>query len=303
MKTTVKRLIRDEKGAAMTLALLLLVLGGLVLTPLLGLMSTGLVAGQVFEKKTDELYAADAGVENAIWYLQHGGDPNDVLEFTMNGRNVTVEMEELPHACHEAAIFEITSTATSADGSSTTVLADVTNLYLFAETGQLTEGEIIATSVYAPGDLIVDNDAQIQGHAIVVGNLVLNECSLIGGVVCVGGDLTMNAQAVVESDVYVVGNLLMMGGGLGSQINGDTHVRGDVEMQGKAAINGTLWGGSSVTGGVQVDHNAQIMGDVHVRFLEVVQGSGTYGDIYEDYYDHGCPLSFAPPEILVWVII
>lgn len=288
----------------MTLVLLLLVFGGLIVTSLLGLMSAGLTAGQVFEKKTDELYAADAGVENAIWHLLHGGDPDDVLQLTVNGKNVTVEMEELPHDCHEPAIWQVTSTATSADGSSTTVLADVTNLYLFAETGELSEGEIIATSVYAPGDLLVHNDAQIQGHAIVVGNLVLNECSLVGGIVCVGGDLTMNEKAVVESDVYVVGNLVMTGGNQGSYIYGDAHVRGDVSMQGKAVINGTLWGGSNVTGGVAIDKNSTITGDVHVRFLEVVSGSGTIGgDIYEDYYDHDCPLGFAPPEILVWVII
>ncbi len=288
----------------MTLVLLLLVFGGLTVVSLLGLMSAGLTAGQVFEKKTDELYAADAGVENAIWHLQHGGDPDDVLELTVNGKNVTVEMEELPHDCQEPAIWQVTSTATSADGSSTTVLADVTNIYMYAETGQLTEGEIIATSVYAPGDLFVDNDAQILGHAIVVGNLILNECALIGGIVCVGGDLTMNEKAVIESDVYVVGNLLMMGGSQGSDIYGDTHVRGDVGMQGKAAINGTLWGGSNVTAGVNIDKKSTITGDVHVRFLQVVSGSGTIlGDIYEDYYHHDCPLGFAPPEILVWIII
>ena len=48
MKTAMKRAIKDEKGAALALALVLLVVGGLVLTPLLGLMSTGLLAGQVY---------------------------------------------------------------------------------------------------------------------------------------------------------------------------------------------------------------------------------------------------------------
>ncbi len=87
MKIAVKRLVRDEKGRTMLLVLVLLVVGGLILTPLLGLMTTGLASGQVYETKTHELYAADAGVEDAIWEIQNdveelpgppcgGGDPN-----------------------------------------------------------------------------------------------------------------------------------------------------------------------------------------------------------------------------------
>ena len=54
MRTIIKGAIRDQKGAAvLTLVLILLVVGGLILTPLLGLMSTGLVSGQVYEEKMD----------------------------------------------------------------------------------------------------------------------------------------------------------------------------------------------------------------------------------------------------------
>jgi hypothetical protein len=303
MRLIVKPLMRDESGRAMTLALVLLVVGGLILPSLLGFMSAGLTAGQVNEKKTHELYAADAGVENGIWYLQQGGDPDDGLNFTLNGKAVVVEMDELPHECYETAIYEIVSTATSADGSSTTVLADVTNIYVLIETGQVDYGEIIAGSVYASGDLFVDSEAQIQGNAIVGGDLILNECSLVGGVVCVGGDLTLNEGAEIESDLYIAGNLLMMGGGAGSWVDGTVYVMGNVEMQGQAATNQTLWSGSNLTGGVQVDKKATIMEGVHVRFLEVASGSGTYEPVYEDYYDHYCPLGFTDPEVLVWVII
>jgi hypothetical protein len=69
VKTIVKGALRDEKGYVLTLVLTLLVLGGLILTPLLGLMSTGLIAGQVYENKMYEYYAADAGIEDALWRL------------------------------------------------------------------------------------------------------------------------------------------------------------------------------------------------------------------------------------------
>ena len=61
----------NEKGQALILVLILLLLGGLMIPPLLAYMSTGLKTGQVFERKTEELYAADAGVEDAICQIKY----------------------------------------------------------------------------------------------------------------------------------------------------------------------------------------------------------------------------------------
>ena len=71
MKIAVKRLIRDERGAALAMTLILLLVGGLISAPLLSYMGTGLIAGEVYETRTAELYAADAGVEDAIWKIQN----------------------------------------------------------------------------------------------------------------------------------------------------------------------------------------------------------------------------------------
>jgi hypothetical protein len=73
MKAGAKRLIRDENGAAMALAMVLLVVGALIFTPLLGLMVTGLASGLVYEDTMHRLYAADAGVEHALSLLKYGG--------------------------------------------------------------------------------------------------------------------------------------------------------------------------------------------------------------------------------------
>lgn len=69
MKIAVKRLIRDEKGQALVLVLILLLVGGLIIAPLLAYMGTGLIAGKVYERRTAELYAADAGVEDALYKI------------------------------------------------------------------------------------------------------------------------------------------------------------------------------------------------------------------------------------------
>ena len=62
-----KTLIKGEKGYVLIAALLVLVILGLISGPLLSYMVSGLKAGHVFETGAAELYAADAGVQDAIW--------------------------------------------------------------------------------------------------------------------------------------------------------------------------------------------------------------------------------------------
>jgi len=74
MKIAVRRLIREEKGQALVLVLILLVVGGLVIAPLLDFMGTGLKVGkEVYENKMYETYAADAGVEDGLWQIRYDG--------------------------------------------------------------------------------------------------------------------------------------------------------------------------------------------------------------------------------------
>jgi hypothetical protein len=81
-ETAVKRLAIDEKGQALVLTLLLLLIGSLIVAPTLGLMGTGIKSGRVYEQKDDEIYAADAGVEDAMWRIR-----NDTLNATLSSRN------------------------------------------------------------------------------------------------------------------------------------------------------------------------------------------------------------------------
>ena len=69
MKRLVIRPIKDERGAALLLVLILLLVGGLIIPPLLSYMGSGLIAGQMYEKRTEELYAADSGVEYALYQI------------------------------------------------------------------------------------------------------------------------------------------------------------------------------------------------------------------------------------------
>ncbi len=135
MKGIIKRAIRDESGKVLIMVLILLVVGGLVLTPLLGLMQTGLIAGQVYERKAAELYAADAGVEEAIWRIPDKliweDNESEFGPITVNEKNVRVELERDPlRRCPRYWHYRyyIRSKA-SANGSSTTVNAVLYVLY------------------------------------------------------------------------------------------------------------------------------------------------------------------------------
>ena len=137
MKVAVKRLARDEKGQTLIIALILLTISGLIAAPLLSYMGTGLTAGGVYERKADELYAADAGVEDAIWKIQHqisevqelscgGGNHSwsypegDDPPFDVNGKFVDVTITSVNVVDNITFSYHIESTATGS-GSGTQI--------------------------------------------------------------------------------------------------------------------------------------------------------------------------------------
>jgi len=106
-----KRLARDEKGQALLTTLLFLIVGLLVLTPTLRFMGTGMTSGRVYEQKIDAIYAADAGVEDALWHIRYDhldevlGETYDEYNYStdyaypynllVNGKNVTVTIQNV----------------------------------------------------------------------------------------------------------------------------------------------------------------------------------------------------------------
>ena len=104
MKRILNRLPRNERGVVLIIVLILLAVGGLTIAPMLSHMSTGLKAGQTYEKKTEEYYAADAGVEDALWQItrvQHdpalpSNEADDPWQYSItdiNGKNVKITID------------------------------------------------------------------------------------------------------------------------------------------------------------------------------------------------------------------
>ena len=173
MKTFVKRAIRDEKGAGvLALVLVLLVVGGLILTPLLGLMSTGLMAGQAYERHTDRLYAADAGVEDAIWKIQTNNlafDPatnwSQPWHLTANGKNVTVQAyrEDLDPNCPEDFTYRIFSTAEADGGGGTADIGSSTAIDAHLVVSYLSMSGLLDNAIVSNNTINIQPNNYIDG--------------------------------------------------------------------------------------------------------------------------------------------
>jgi len=98
MKRRLIKTIKSESGQALPIVLILLVLGGLLIAPCLSYASTNLNSGRVVEKNIYGLYAADAGIEDALWRLKN--DPPAAYPYSyqlpdVNGLSVTVLTEQV----------------------------------------------------------------------------------------------------------------------------------------------------------------------------------------------------------------
>jgi hypothetical protein len=71
LKLILSGLTSDQAGQALLIVLAFLVLGSLTLVPVLSHVSTSLSTGKIYEEKTKEMYAADAGIEDAIWQIKY----------------------------------------------------------------------------------------------------------------------------------------------------------------------------------------------------------------------------------------
>ncbi|XUW99515.1 MAG: hypothetical protein TUN42_06360 [Dehalogenimonas sp.] len=167
-----KKLFKGQRGMAMILALVMLALGGLILGPLLGLVVTSLNAGKHTEIAVEEYFAADAGVEKALWYInqdpltftadygldlydyipQHFGSPATNMTVTdMNGNSVAVTINKT-----QESMYRVESVASS--GAKVVSFIAGGGLYLW-------DGALVSSS-----DITLKKDTYINGPVYCMGN-------------------------------------------------------------------------------------------------------------------------------------
>jgi len=94
MVRLLKQMISGEKGQALPIVLALLVLGGLTIASGLGYTTTILKSSRMLGEGMKGVYAADAGVEDALWSLANGTPPNMYLSEKINQMAVSIQTED-----------------------------------------------------------------------------------------------------------------------------------------------------------------------------------------------------------------
>ncbi|PPD58614.1 DUF7305 domain-containing protein [Dehalogenimonas etheniformans] len=169
---TYNKLFKRQAGMAMILALVMLALGGLILGPLLGLVVTSLNVGKHTEIAVEDYFAADSGVEKALWYInqdpltftadygldlydyipQHLDSPATNMTVTdMNGNSVAVTISKT-----QESMYRVEALASS--GARVVSYIAGGGLYLW-------DGALVSSS-----DITLKKDTYINGPVYCMGN-------------------------------------------------------------------------------------------------------------------------------------
>ncbi len=173
MKRILNKLPRNERGVVLIIVLILLAVGGLTIAPMLSHMSTGLKAGQTYEKKTNEYYAADAGVEDALWQITtvqrdphlptSEGEHWSYSITDINSKSVAITIDYVDEDADGNDVYKIDSTATGAGGGDTTIesYAILGGGFAF----------ILDNAITSPGDVAIAPGTTIEGDVHYNGTL------------------------------------------------------------------------------------------------------------------------------------
>ena len=157
-KSMNKRLLNREKGQTYILVLVFMLIGTLLITPLLSFMSSGLSNTLKYQNRTHELYAANAGVREAVWNLKTGK-----VSLTAGGILSPLPLQEnddtqRPNArpidvsifCMDknqiGGIYKVAATATTPHKSSTTIEAWVETRPFLMDYAIITPSTLTSTS-------------------------------------------------------------------------------------------------------------------------------------------------------------
>jgi len=166
-KIVMKRLVRGEKGYVLIAALLVLLVLGLISGPLLSYMVSGLRAGHVFETGAAELYAADAGVQDAVWRIPNLGlcPSQNTEHYTIsdvNGKSVDVTVT-LTNNVTGTLTYKITSIAVTDAGGNTAGLGSHTTVECYVQFTPGDELDIFSGALASQTGIDLGRDSTVNG--------------------------------------------------------------------------------------------------------------------------------------------
>jgi len=253
--------LKEEKGAILPIALIILTVGLLVVIPLLSLGSTTLITSEVYGDRLLQVYAADAGIEWAIWQIATqttivpAGGEVTLPEFQSNGLPVNVTITDLGERQYEiisssgspgnSTVIEAETSVEAMPDGYTLIVGDkmfaagYTSEEDFYVTGDVTlsGGCVLGGDLFSEGDItIIGNANVVEGNVLAAGDILFSGDTEVIGSVAAGGTLTMQSEAIIHGDAYVGGNLYMLGQ---SEILGNVYIGGSISMSGGSDIEGS----------------------------------------------------------------
>jgi uncharacterized repeat protein (TIGR01451 family) len=177
VKRILRRWVRKEQGQAMLMALLVLTLGSVLITPVLSYASTGGKAAVINQRYTAELYAADAGVEYAMWHILNGLPVSSPINVGNLSVTITVsQLSELPYgpvitdAGPQTWRLQVSSSMVDIGGGISTFTITVTNqgpstIHLVEIGAGLPEGFTYMAGSTS-GDITTDNPSFINSDRL-----------------------------------------------------------------------------------------------------------------------------------------
>ena len=201
MKTYMKRLSTDEKGASLVVVLVLLLISGLIIGPLLSYMGTGLITGEVYEMRTDELYAADAGVEDAIWKIQNNfgqlpcnpSSPPYAYNITdVNGKRLQISIEYV-----DGGTYKITSTAVTDDGGGTAAITG-TAIEAYLDVLYMDFASLLDNAIVSAKSITINNGVSVTGN-VTSGGTVDDKSGDVDGTVTEDADLNWPSSEALSA--------------------------------------------------------------------------------------------------------
>jgi len=91
MRKIWRLILKGELGQALPITLALLVIGGLTIVPSLNLTFSSVKNSRMLEEGIKGTYAAEAGVEDALWSLANGVSPSSQLADNINDTQVNIQ--------------------------------------------------------------------------------------------------------------------------------------------------------------------------------------------------------------------
>jgi cytoskeletal protein CcmA (bactofilin family) len=252
IKNTLNKLWRDEKGQALPIALAMLAIGSLVITPLLNLTMTSIRAGVSDESRMYEHYAANAGIGDGILNIITG-DP----QLPAVGENWTYSIPDTNDRGVDVIItridsksWKITSTAISGNGTGT-------KLDCYAESASIPSNAISGGQVTIESGSVINGNVQwetkpFKNNGTINGEIINAALTWpdveyisayylerVEGAPAHEGELNLNLGPETVADPYSLGPIYINGNlVINSVSEGAVRLDGDVYVNGAVIISG-----------------------------------------------------------------